>query len=278
MANLFETTGMDDPLGLWTPTASTLESAPGAVSFSVGGDEPAAPEAVEPVFRVNLPADGASATRALEASEAQIARLNAALQTVPSRLDGLVARTQERRQKAATSGVSFDTLSEEPEPGPEGDLLAMLASVEGGGTQGGSEVSFGLVDEAAGIAWEQAKAGFDALIQQISREVLHFAWVETNIADALLARTTIGWTGDAQTAFAGGIKSQQVALHNRTLQIVTQTRSMRLQLFITITSGAAKISTLIATPAGAVLALPAAYKYVMQIVEQVKQFQSIPSS
>lgn len=279
MANLFEATGMNnDPLGLWAPAVSAAGSAPGAVSFSVGGDEETAPEDVEPVFRVNLPADGASAAQALAANEAHILRLNAALENVPSRLDGLVARTQARQVKAVTSGVSFDTLSlEESEPGPEGELLALLADAEAAGNAKGP-VSFGLVDETASLAWEQAKAGFDALIQQINREVLHFAWVETNIADALVARTTVGWTGDAQTAFAHGVDGSQVALHNRTLRIVTQTRSLRMRLFITIASGATKVSTLIATPAGAVLALPAVYQYVMQIVEQVKQLQSIQSS
>jgi hypothetical protein len=247
---------------------------------------------VEPVFRVNLPADGASAAQALAAREGYIRNLNAALENVPARLDGLVARTQERQKKAAASGVSFDTLSlEELEPGPEGDLLALLgeaptpllsphfprSSAENGGMKGGDELSFGL-PETASAAWEQAKAGFDALIQQINRDALHFAWVETNVADALIARTTVGWTGDSQTAFAHGLDGAQVALHQRTLRIVTQTRSMRLRLFITIASGAAKVSVLIATPAGAVLALPAVYQYVMQIVAQVKQLKSIQSS
>ncbi len=274
MANLFETTGMEsDPLGLWIPVASAADSAPGAVSFSAGGDNPS-PEALEPVYRVNLPADGASAAQALADSEGNIALLNAALENVPARLDGLVARTQERQRKAATGGVSFDTLSlEQPETGPEGDLLALLGETPTS-LEGGSEVSFGL-QETASAAWEQAKVGFDALIQQINREVLHFAWVETNVADALVARTTVGWTGDAQTAFADGADDRQVALHARALRIVTQTRSMRLRLFITIASGATKVSALIATPAGAVLALPAVYQYVMQIVAQVKQLQSI---
>ena len=269
MTSIFETTGMEDPLKLWTPAVSAADSAPGVVSFSTGGDR-AAPEAVPPVYRVNLPADGASASRALTDSEGYLLSLNAALENVPNRLDGLVARAQERRHTAA-SGVSFDTLSlEQPESGPEADLLSLLGQAEA--EEKG--VSFG-VQENVSAAMEQAMAGFDALTGQISRDVLHFAWVETNVADSLVARTIVGWTGAAQTACAQGLDDPQVALHGRALGIVSQTRGLRLRLFITIASGAAKVSILMATPAGAALALPAVYQYVMQIVKQVKQLQSI---
>ncbi len=267
MANqaTFETTGTNDPLGLWTP-------APDAVSFSVDEAVPG------PVFRVNIQAGGASAAEAFTENEMYITRLNAALENVPNRLDGLVVRTQAHRQKTADKGLSFDAgLLEQQESGPEGDLLALLGDAEVEGKRSRREVSFG-IQETTSAAWEQAKAGFEALIEQINREVLHFAWVETNIEGSLIARTTVGWTGDAQTAFLDEISDQQVVLHGRTLRIVTQTRSLRLRLFITITSGAAKVSTLIATPAGAVLALPAVYQYVMQIVAQAKQLQSIQSS
>jgi hypothetical protein len=209
--------------------------------------------------------------------EAYIASLNAALENVPARLDSLVARTQERQQKAGggAGAVSFDIL-EQQEGGPEGELLALLADAEIEGKRATGEVSFGFVEDTS-AAWEQAKAGFEGLVEQISREVLHFAWVETNVAQVLIARTTVGWSGDAQTAFITEIDDAQVGLHGRTLKMVTQTRSLRLRLFITIASGATKVSTLIATPAGAVLALPAVYQYVMQIVAQVKQLQSIQS-
>jgi len=278
MASLFETIGIDDPLGLWTPAVSTADSARDAISFSTGGDE-TPPSPSEPVFRVNLPADSVSAARAFAASEQQIAHLHAALGSVPSRLDGLVARTQQRREKGSADGVSFGVPSDEAdEPGPEGDLLALLAEAEGNIIPpSGDEVSFGL-QETASAAWEEAKVNFEGLMQQINREVLNFAWVETNVADALIARTTIGWTGDAQTSFASGVSAEQVALHNRTLRIVTQTRSMRLRLFVTVVRGVTTISALITSPAGLAFAFPAVYQYVMKIVSQVKQLQSIQLS
>ena len=49
---------------------------------------------------------------------------------------------------------------------------------------------------------------------------------------------------------------------------------MKLRLFVTVAGGAAKVTTLMAagTP---VLALPAVYQYVMSIVQQVRQLQSV---
>jgi hypothetical protein len=278
---IFETIGADDPLGMWTPSVSAAATAPGAVSFSVGGDESDAPQPVVPVFRVNLPADSASAAEAFDASEQYFARVNAALENVPSRLDDLVARTQEQQQKSASDGtgaVSFDVLAfEQQETGPEGDLLALLGDAETEEKITSGEVSFG-IGEPVSDAFLQAKAGFKALIEQFNREVLHYAWVETNVAGSQVARTVVDWSGDAQTVWAEGVDESQVALHNRTLKIATQTRNMRLRLFTTIAGGAAKMATLIATPGGAILALPAVYQFVTQVVAQTKQLQSIQSS
>ncbi|MDI6770306.1 MAG: hypothetical protein QMD04_11620 [Anaerolineales bacterium] len=49
-------------------------------------------------------------------------------------------------------------------------------------------------------------------------------------------------------------------------------------MITTITTGAAKIAILLATPAGAVMALPAAYKYVNQILSQVREVQALTQS
>lgn len=267
----------EDPLELWQPTVSTPATAPGAVSFSLGED-PAPQQPAEPVFRVNLPADAASAADAFAEREQQLLRLNAALASVPAQLDGLVARTQERQQKSVSGGVSFDTSAfDQPENGPEADLLSLLGDLEAEEKTNSGEVSFGL-QETASAALTQARVGFEALLEQMNHELLHFAWVETNVAGQLLARTTVGWTGDAETAFTQSVTESHVRLHSRNLRLVTQTRAIRMRLFITIASGAAKVSALLTTPTGAVLALPVVYQYVMQIMAQVKQLQSIQTT
>ena len=251
---IFEATGTGDPLGLW--------------------DE-AAPAAGQPVYRVNLTESMPAARSALAENLAGFERLNAALDEVPAQLDRLV-----QRQQAAVSGVSFGVAGMQSETGPESELLSLLAlcdatALGGTGPQGG--VSFGIIEDASAVL-EQAKEKFAALLAQVNHEMLHFAWVETKIAGQLIARTEVGWSGDVTTIWHNLTPAEQIALHGRTLEIVTRTRNLKLRLLITVTGGAAKMAALMAAPGGAVLAIPAMYQFVTTILEQVKQIQSVPSS
>jgi hypothetical protein len=266
---IFEVIGSSDPLGLW-------DTSPQAVSFGIGEEN--APEAVEAVYRVNLSADLKASSGALAENLASFARLNAALDQVPFQLDGLVRRVHQKQQKAA-SGVSFALADLQPETGPEGELLSLLAisdSAALGGT-GPEGVSFGLIEAASG-ALGQAKEKINALAEQINHEVLHLAWVEMKIADQLIARSAVGWGGASTTIWHNTASSEQMSLHKRTLEVVSRTRHLKLRLLLTVASGAAKMAALMVTPGGAVLALPAVYQYVITILDHVKQIHSIQSS
>lgn len=261
---VFEATGNSDPLGLWDTT-------PQAVSFGLGDE--AAPAAGQPVYRVNLTESMQASRSAMAENLARVERMNAALDVVPARLDSLV-----QRQQAAASGVSFGVAGMGPETGPESELLSLLAVTDStalGGT-GPEGVSFGIIEDA-GAVLGQAKEKFTALLEQVNHEMLHFARVETKIAGQLIARTEVGWSGDATTIWHNLTSAEQMALHRRTLVIVSRTRHLRLRLLFTVTGGAAKMAASMAAPGGAVLALPAMYRYVTTILEQVKQIQSINS-
>jgi len=245
-----------DPLGLWS-------ALPTAVSFDVSG---AAPADEAPVWRANLPADPLEAGEALRRAEAQMAASQQALEQVPDRLDDFAKRSQPR----ADGVVSFDTASFSVEQGtPEAELLRVMDSVHATET---GQVSFG-VGEMAEEAWAQAKVQFQGFMEQVNREVLHFAWVETAVEGELVARTTVDWGGDSETVWSEDITPDQLSLHGRTLNLAAASRNLKLRMFTTITTGAAKIAVLLATPAGAVMALPAAYKYVNQILAQAREVQ-----
>lgn len=271
---IFESTGTSDPLGLWA-TAPQAEM----VHFGIG-DESNSPPPAAPVFRVNLSGSGESAGEAFESSEAYFAQVNAALDNVPARLDDLVNRMQARQ--AGGNSISFDVASLEAEPGLEGDLLLLLEDAsrpEAADSERGM-VHFGIDDLSQGAsepvsqAWQAAKASFDALLEQINREVLHFAWVETKVDGQIIARSEVDWSGDAVTWWAENVSEEQKSLHHRTLNVAARSRNIKLRLFVTVAGGAAKVTTLMAagTP---ILALPAVYQYVMSIVKQVRQLQSI---
>jgi hypothetical protein len=264
---VFELIGSNDPVGLWDTT-------PQAVSFSAGEENAA--EITEPVYRVNLSDNLEVSNSALAESLASFERMKTALDQVPFQLDGLVRRVQEKQDKAA-SGVSFALADLQPEPGPEGELLSLLAISDSGvfGGTGPEGVSFGFIAAASEVLG-QAKDKFEALLEQVDHELLHFAWVEMKIAGQIIARTEVGWSA-SHTIWNNAISADQMSLHKRTLRVVSRTRSLKLHMLLTVAIGAAKMATLMVTPGAAALAVPAIYEYVNKILEHVKQLKSVQS-
>lgn len=267
MRPIFETTGASDPLGLWATTPQ-----PENVHFGIG-DEAAPPPPDVPVFRVNLPGNARSADEVFENNETWFKQVNAALEDVPNRLESLMSRMQTRQM--AGDAVSFDVARLEDEPGPEGDLLRLLEEVSNS-----EPVSFSVGDESetarepVSQAWQSAKAQFDALLAQINREVLHFAWIETKMDGQMIARSEVEWSGDATTLWAETASEEQKSLHHRTLNVAARSRNLKLRLFVTVASGAAKVTTLMSAGMP-MLALPAVYQYVLSIIKQVKELRAV---
>jgi hypothetical protein len=125
---------------------------------------------------------------------------------------------------------------------------------------------------------EQARAQFRALLDQINHEILHYAWVETIRLGSVLARTSVDWSGDAETVWRDGISLQQTSLHIRSLRFATQSRALKIRMAMTITGGAARVAALLTNPAGAMLALPVVYRYVQQILTQTTELNALNKS
>ena len=262
MPGLFELTLPDgEPVGLVGPWQA---AAPASVSFEAGA-EPPAPEV--PVWSVNLPADEDEAERALAEAEAQVAAAAAALAQVPARLEELTSA------QPRSGGVSFDVTSFSVDPGsPEAEMLSLMEHAQA--LEKGGGVSYGIKDFAS-QAWEQARDQFETFVQQLEREVLNLAWVETKVEMQLRARSVVGWSGDNNTIWLADLEAQEIDVHRRAVQVAVKSRLLRIRMFTTVTGGAARLSLLLATPAGAVLALPAAWKYVTEILQQIKTYQTL---
>jgi hypothetical protein len=256
MPAIFELTLPDEePVGLIGPWKA--EAAP--VSFSVG--EEAGSDA--PTWKVSLPSDQIEADQALSEAEARIAQAEAALEKIPARLDEITA------SGPRGTGVSFAVASYGfEEQSPEAEMFGLLEQARQ--LEQGPAVAAYALGDVTFAAWEQARVQFETFVGQLQREVMHFAWVETNVEGRLLARTTVGWSGDSETVWLEGLGAGQVVLHQRSLQVTVKTRALRMRMFSTVTGGAAKLSVLLTTPAGALLALPAAWKYVTEILELLK--------
>jgi hypothetical protein len=217
-----------------------VPSAGNELSFEAAAAEPAAR------WSLDLPA-GEDAVAYLEQAEAQLANAQAALDEAPQRLEAFMSQLQ------AGGGAQYAL---ESTPAAEGELLHWMEVFQPGA------VSFG-DDEAQ--RW-QALAQLEGYVNQVIGQVVHLAWVETRQEGALLATSQMSWKGDAQTAWEQEVTAEQRALHLRSLRLALASRLAMLKIIITSAQAAAKIGALMAAPGGALLALPAAWKYVQKLV------------
>lgn len=244
-------------VGLWETTPATP---PEALAFS----SPATPEA--PVWRANLPADPVAAAAHCAAAEARLAAAQQALALAEQRLTALVAG------HPTDAGVSFTTPAA-PLAAPERDLLRLLGVVE----PDEAAVSFG-IGAWAGAGWEKASEQFQAALKRLEQTVLYAAWVETRVDAQLLGRTAVGWGGATGTAWAPGVTPEQIDLHRRTLVLALNSRQEMLRTLALVVRGAALLATMVAAPARAVLALPAAWQFVNEVVAELTARETQPEA
>jgi hypothetical protein len=234
----------------------------GGVAFDATG---AAADEV-PVWRADLPADPNLATRRLDDAEEGLGASRAALTAAAERIDALVQEQEDR-----PTGLAFAVTAAEAELAqPERELMALLRGAE----RGEPVVSFE-AGEAVSGGWRQVTQQFQGFVDQLLRVVAHYAWVETHVQGRLLAQTTVGWTGDTRTVWQEEMDPTQMALHQRTLTLALSSRETLIRTFVVAASGAAKLSMLLTTPVGAMLALPAAWKFINQVRAEIEKHQQI---
>jgi hypothetical protein len=205
-----------------------------------------------PVF--DLPADPAQAEAWLAREEAGLDAAQRALEAAAGRMEALVA----------SGGIP--SFAAGP-TGPELELLALL-DVTPGRREAGA-VSFALGDRFG--AWADAERQLRDFLERLPQSIAHASWVETRIAGNLTAQTAVGWTGDTATALREGIDLAGATLHGRALDLALRRRQVWIRAFAVAAEGAAKIAILTAAPGGAVLALPAALKYVLALMDQFRE-------
>jgi hypothetical protein len=228
------------------------------LSFAQQGEQ-SAPKVS--LWRMDLPPDAQAATDQLAHVETQIADTQASLQVIPERIEDLIAGLQD------SGPVSFEVAAE-PLPDPERELLRWLDSAEPGGISFGTETI--PPDEV-----NTAGQGFRQATQNLMRALTHLAWIETQQAGQLFARTTVSWTGDQNTAWEHNVTPQQFTLHQQSVRLAITSRLALLRLLIVVTQGATKLSILIATPGAALLALPAAWKFANNVMAEANNIRAI---
>jgi hypothetical protein len=252
-----ETTTPSALFGSWDFQSS--QNAPG-VSFGVSS------AAEIPVWRTELPADLDEAAQKLAQDEAQLNDSITVLNSTPDRIDALVRQAQ----MANTAGISFDAASPDPLPEAEAELLDMVQTINSPAVG----VSFAIGSEQQSDL-ETAFHQFNDDMTRLLRQVANFAWIETELSGDLVARSVVSWTGDLDTNWASELKEEIYQLHKRSLTQALATRNIALHAVTITAHSALKLSVLLATPGGGLLALPLVWKYVKQIMADVQRYKEI---
>jgi hypothetical protein len=245
-----------DLFGVWSAAPGPAET---PVSFDLGSATGARPA----VFVSDLPADPQQANLEIDQAEAGLQANLASLGVAQARLDSLV--------RSQAGGTSFSVPDYTP-GSPESQLLALLGASEPGGEWGPASFEAG---EARSSQWEKAAAEFQEFMQRLNQIVGHLAWVETQVSGRLVVRSSVSWTGNLETAWNTLPTPDLAVLHQRTLRLALTSRTAMLRVFGVISAGAVKLTALVASPAGAILALPAAWNFIRQVQVETAKFASI---
>lgn len=219
--------------------------------------EPApAAKSLEPiagVWRIDLPAGLIDARNILHAQRDALERDQAAIEEAVARLKVFIDDYQPGNAGA----------SKALEQTPEAALRDHL-------DQAGGAQSKDLFDASSII-----RAEFDAFIQRVREIVSDFASIETAQNGTVIARTKVNWTGDVQTVWRDNISGAQAELHRLNVRVALARRGLLMRLMVVISTGAAKIAIRLATPGAQLLALPAIFQFIKDVVQQVRQMQKM---
>ena len=228
------------------------------LSFGLEGT----PADTTPVWQIDLPGGAQEAAAQLEQVGSQLSASQLALQDASSRLDEFIRRYQ----VGEMTQVSFAATAL---PAPESELRDWLEQTRP------EALEFGVKAQAPSqLEMQRLSAQVQAALEKLLQQALHFAWVETRVEGRWLARSVVSWGGDADTVWGVMIQPEDANLHQHNLRLAILSRGTLLRLVMVVTTGALKIALLLTTPGGAVLALPAAWKFVHRILSEIESYQS----
>jgi hypothetical protein len=253
MTTQFTIQGIDaaqEPLlGIWQASPAP------PVSFGIE-----AAEESELLWSVSLPAEPVQARASLDQGAEQVARTQRAVAQAGKALEDLPDYWLEQ------TSFAFATTSEAA--GPEITLRRNLAQLEGQGAEFSYALS--LPDD-----WSKTVAEYKAFAGQTLRLLRPTLSVETQVEEKTLARTRVGLTGDFDTAWRSPRTPDQAQLHQRTLSLTLKSRLALLQLLAQTGAGAATLVAKFSLPGGAIMALPAAWRFIQDVMEQAQELADL---
>lgn len=261
-----------DALGLWQVVASPVSFASAPIPMNAAGGGFSDPPPI--VWSVSLPANVADAQRSIQQQRHILQTTQMAITESGYFLENL---------SPSLEMVSFGAAGIANMPDPEARLVESLAHLQGDE----AAVSFGsgFLPKLPGLpdGWQATVADYQAFVQQTLQLVRPTLRVETKIENVLLAYTQARLTGDFDTVWveAENPNSQlkqsgsNQQTHQQILSLTIQSRLALLRLLAQTSVGAAALAAKFAVPGGAIVALPAAWRYIQDVVKQAQQLVAL---
>lgn len=224
-------------IGSAPPGPWTVAPAPVA-SFSLGAAPTVAPS--PPIWRVDLPADLATAQSDVQAAETILAQHITTLNAAPARIATLLS--------ADPAAQAFATRWPSPAEQALRDVLTYPSDAP-------------LTAEHTTLLDQ-----FQRVVAQVQATVSSLALVETRLGAQVVSRTSISWTGDLHHVSLPRLPLEQAHLHQRSLRLALGSRQALVQSFGIVVRGAALASRIASSPVGAALALPALWRWLEEVL------------
>ncbi len=171
------------------------------------------------------------------------------------------ARLQRFLEQGPRQAISFEA-TRAAMPDPERRLASALAL---------QTEAFFLSELRRELAQAAEQAG--AFARQVQNLVGQPVVVRSRVRGQLLGVTGVGWTGDANTAWAAGPATADVALHGDAVRLALATFRGWLRIALLTGTGAAKLALLLPSGAGALVALPAVWRFVTDILDEYQRLR-----
>lgn len=232
-------------IGLWQDVPSA------SLSFSESSEVKQETECL-----ISLPKDP------LEAA-ASVSRLETDLQT---KFHALSKGGEFLRHLSVNDSLSFSISSDSDTDSPEIRLQQHIEWLKSGGKD---SVSFGW---GVSDKYSESLSGFETFIRKIPEFLKPTLCVETRIQESQFACTRAGIGGDLKTLWHL-TDGDFISLHQRNVSFTLDSRTALFQLLAQIIAGAASLAVRFSLPGGAVTALPAAWRYVQDVMQRAEGFR-----
>jgi hypothetical protein len=253
-------------IGPWTTAP------PGLVAFDAGQGHP------ESVWRVDLARDDAASRAAFADGERSVARTHAALDDVPRRLDRALGRALAALAHAQGPGPARHGPMPLPPPHvpagpPESELIAALA----GGEADRPLPADLLMAWSAGSPEDSAPqpGSLERALDRVADLARGRARIETQVEGALVAHSVMMLSGDTELWTAPGLSVASAGLHARSVAVAVRTRHAWARILALVVSSAGRIAAL-GLPAAGVSVLPAVWRFLRQVLREVRERTAAP--